>query len=517
MTIERLFSNLEAQFSGYEDISLVPDADRYIWIYLAPMNPDIAKNASSISSYINMLNLTLHMIDKNKMVVIFTMKSFYETNSVISQKSIADAIISYNKSVNEISNNYPNVKIVDIESFAENYSYKELIDWKYYFISQMAMNPRLAKPFQQWFSHQLDAIEMKRKKCLVLDMDNTLWGGVLGEDGVEGIKLGGDYPGKVFLYFQKQLKELSHQGVMLAVCSKNNMSDVLELWEKHPDCILKEGDFTICKINWQNKADNIRQMATDLNIGLDSMVFIDDNPTERALVRQEIPEVEVPDFPKQPYELPEFLKNVAEKYFLIYSLTKEDLSKTEQYKANALRNSSKTMFADMNEYIKSLDIHLSIKEVNEITISRVAQMTQKTNQFNLTTKRYTESDINGFIAMGYRIYTLSVSDKFGDNGITGMAIIVFDGPKATIDSFLLSCRILGKDIEMAFVSYILNALKNENIKELYAEYIPTAKNSQVKEFWDRCGLKLISETKNGEKFYKMNVIRKSISKNYTII
>lgn len=519
MTIERMFSNLESDFSGYEDISYVADADRYIWFYLSPMNPDTLKNASSILGYRDMLNLVLQRIDNSKMFIAFTMQSIYHINSVSSNREEAEAIANYNNYLTEVSKRHSNVKVIDFASFTHRYSADDLIDWKYYFISQMAINPRLSKPFQQWFERQIQGIEMKRKKCLVLDLDNTLWGGILGEDGIEGIKLGGDYPGKAFLLFQKQLKELTHEGVMLAVCSKNNMSDVQEMWAKHPDCVLKEDNFTICKINWQNKADNIRHMASDLNIGLDSMVFIDDNPTERALVKQEIPEVEVPDFPEQPFELPIFFKRIAETYFAIYSLTKEDVFKTEQYKANALRNSSKEMFTDMNEYIHSLEIKLSIENVSEITIPRAAQMTQKTNQFNLTTKRYTDGDIKNFVNDGAKILTLSVADKFGDNGITGLVIIKMNQRVADIDTLLLSCRILGKDIETAFISYVLSKLKEEGVKIVTARFEPTAKNAQVKEFWDKCGFTLISESNVGVRDYQIYLDEEyfEISENYTII
>lgn len=519
MTIERLFSNLKCEFSGYEDISYVADCDRYLWIYLAPLNPDVSQNALCIIGYIDMLNLVLQRIDPSKTVIALSMQSIYSVDSVVSDHSLTDAIHTYNNALVEISQRYSNVKVIDFSGFTSNYSVSELIDWKYYFISQMAINPKLSKSFQVWFESKIKAIEMKRKKCLVLDMDNTLWGGILGEDGIEGIKLGGDYPGKAFLLFQKQLKQLSYEGVMLAACSKNNYSDVQELWEKHPDCVLKEDAFTICKINWQNKADNIRQMALDLNIGLDSMVFIDDNPTERALVKQELPEVEVPDFPNQAFELPVFLKYVSEKYFSIYSLTKEDLSKTEQYKANALRNNSKALFTDMNEYIKSLDIKLTISEVNEITIPRVAQMTQKTNQFNLTTPRYTDGDIIRLINDGNMILTLSVADKFGDNGITGLTIITGTDNKAYIDTFLLSCRILGKDIEFVFVNYLLSKLQREGYKSVFAQYIPSPKNGQVKDFWDKCGFTLISENELGVRAYEKSLdnIIFEVSQNYTIL
>ncbi|MCF0168828.1 MAG: HAD-IIIC family phosphatase, partial [Bacteroidales bacterium] len=369
----------------------IPEADRYVWFYLAPLKYDTETAANEIIHYADMLGLTLSRIPGNKMVLAFTMDPFFGIHTVTSDAQVAKAVNYYNNTLYELGQD--NVKVVDISGFTRRYSAAELFDWKYYFISQMVINQRLAPAFKEWFYKQEAAIEQKRKKCLVLDMDNTLWGGVLGEDGIDGIQLGGAYPGKAFLMFQHYIEELGRQGVILTACSKNNMEDVRELWDKHPDCVLKEKHFAILKINWNNKADNIRQMAAELNIGLDSMVFLDDNPTERALVKNEIPEVEVPDFPEQPYMLPVFLKEIAERYFAVYALTKEDRDKTEQYRANAQRNSSKVQFANMEEYIRSLEIVLTIAEANEVAIPRVAQMTQKTNQFNLTTQRYTDADI----------------------------------------------------------------------------------------------------------------------------
>lgn len=203
--------------------------------------------------------------------------------------------------------------------------------------SQMGINPKLASDFSCWFEDRLREISLCRKKCLVLDLDNTLWGGVLGEDGIDGIKIGGDYPGKAFLYFQEGLLELAKRGVILTICSKNNERDVLDLWEKNPFVLLRKEHFSAWRINWRNKADNIRELSEELNIGLDSLVFVDDNPTERELVRQMLPMVEVPEFPKQSYMLPDFLISLSDRYFRVYSVTEEDRRKTEQYKANASR------------------------------------------------------------------------------------------------------------------------------------------------------------------------------------
>ena len=211
--------------------------------------------------------------------------------------------------------------------------------------------------------------------------------------------------------------------------------------------------------------------------------------------------VEVPDFPVQPYELPIFFREIVEKYFRVYSVTSEDKKKTEQYKANAQRAQAQRSFVDFDSFLESLDIQITIESANEFNIPRIAQMTQKTNQFNLTTKRYTDADVRSFVQDSWKIWCISVADKFGDNGITGCIMVNGD----TIDTFLLSCRILGKGIEIAFIKKILSVLKEDGVKSVRAHYSPTAKNAQVKEFYDKCGFPCVTEESDGKKTYVLEL------------
>jgi FkbH-like protein len=255
-------------------------------------------------------------------------------------------------------------------------------------------------------------------------------------------------------------------------------------------------------------------MVQELNIGLDSFVFLDDNPSERELVKRFLPEVVVPDFPEQPYMMHAFFKKTAEQYFAVYALTDEDKVKTEQYKANAQRIQSQRSFTNIDEYIHWLEIELTIADVNDLTLSRAAQMTQKTNQFNLTTRRYTDADLRRKLASGSRIFTLSVHDKFGDYGITGLCIVDLEGKTAKIDSLLLSCRILGKQIEEAFLNIVLNQLKQQNIQTIQAQYIPTAKNIQVKEFYDKQSFQRIAGQENSVVYEMDLALRDFVIKPY---
>lgn len=498
-TVEPFFPGSDYAFSGYDDISTLPDdADGYVWCYQIPVKSDMGIVADEIRSYIEKMRFTTGCVAASKPLLLFTLCDWCSVPLTGGDSRLSRAVAEYNAAVEELSRTHSNARRIDFSAFTRDYPATELTDWKYWFLSQIPVNPKLAKAFHRWFQRQTEQIALIRKKCLVLDLDNTLWGGILGEDGLEGIRIGGDYPGKAFRYFQEALLELGRNGIILTVCSKNNEADVLEAWEKHPDIVLRKEHFAAWRINWRDKATNIREMASELNIGLDSLVFVDDNPAERELVRQVLPMVGVPEFPAQPYDLPKFFARLVDEYFKVYSVTDEDRHKTEQYKANAQRAQAQNGFTDFGAFLESLQMRLTIAEADEFSIPRIAQMTQKTNQFNLTTRRYTESEIRGKLAAGARIHTLSVSDRFGDSGITG-CIIIDDGE---IDTLLLSCRILGKGIETAFMRTVQNRLLAEGISHLKATYIPTAKNGQVADFYDRCGFVLTETLPDGTKRYE---------------
>lgn len=500
-TLERFFTK-EYLFSGYDDISVIPtDVDGYVWFYQVPIKYEQEVLAEEVNGYAQKFDFVMSQVDSAKTVVALTMELLYSVPFTDDDHRLRIAIDRYNKTLFELSEHYQNLKVIDFSEFTRRFPVSELIDWKFYFISQMGLSARLAKDFKAWFSRKLESMALKRKKCLVLDLDNTLWGGVLGEEGIDGIQIGGDYPGKAFLYFQEALLQLSQSGVILTICSKNNEQDVLDAWEKNPYLALKKEHFATYRINWNDKATNLQEIAEELNLGLDSFVFVDDNPTERELIKQLLPMVEVPEFPAQPYELPVFFQTLVADYFQVYSITDEDQKKTLQYKANASRAQEQRNFGDFTEFLRSLDIQMTIEQANDFNIQRIAQMTQKTNQFNLTTKRYTDADIRQFVQYGWQIWCLSVADKFGDNGITG-CLMVHD---AEIDSLLLSCRILGKGIEYAFLKTVLSQLRSEGVGAVKAAYLPTIKNKQVADFYDKNGFAVDSEGADGTKHYILSL------------
>lgn len=500
-TVERFFPK-EYTFSGYDDISFIPtDTRGYVWFYQPPIGYNRDSLVKVIESYLQKFNYVLSKIDASKVVIVLTMEEVYTIPFTEDDYSVRSAIEQYNASLYKAEKLFSNLKVLNYSEFTRNYPVSDLFDWKFYFISQMGINPKLTKDFQTWWDRKLKSIALKRKKCIVLDLDNTLWGGVLGEVGISGIKIGGNYPGKAFAFFQNLLLQLSKAGVILAVCSKNNEADVLEAWEMNPFMVLKKEHFAAYRINWMDKVTNIRELAEELNIGLDSFVFIDDNPTERELIKQMLPMVSVPEFPVQPYELPIFFKRLVEDYFKVYSITDEDKKKTEQYRANTARTQSQKNFTDFESFLESLDIQITIEAANEFNIPRIAQMTQKTNQFNLTTKRYTDTELKKFLSDGWKIWCMSVADRFGDNGITGCVMVNDD----TIDTLLLSCRILGKGIESVFIKVILSKLKKSGLSTIWAEFIPSAKNGQVADFYERCGFTCVSKESDGKKTFSLNL------------
>jgi FkbH-like protein len=529
-TVEPFLKTLEVNFSGYEDISYIDEmAEGYIWWYLSPYRADNNIIASEIQNYGNLLELVLTKINPTKPLLAFTMQAIYQINYQTTDNSVNEAIINYNQHIRDLVQTHKNLKIIEICDFlgiaGQVRNDVPLIDWKFYYLSQMPLNPKLAPIFEKWFRRQLEIIEMKRKKCVVLDLDNTLWGGILGEDGIDGIKMGETYPGNTCRFFQEYLLQLYQNGIILTVCSKNNEQDVREVWEKHPDMVLRKEHIVTYRINWQNKADNIRSITEELNIGLDSLVFIDDNPTERELVKQMLPQVSVPDFPKQPYLFPEFIKYLTDNYFSTYKLTQEDTVKTQQYKENAERRQYQSQFVDFDSYLRSLEIELTIEPLSDLNIARLAQMTQKTNQFNLTTKRYTETDIKNFAENDAWIYGLRVKDRFGDNGLTGLIITSPPtslqnerGAVVEIDTFLLSCRILGKGIENIFLQTILLKLKEKGIEQVKAACIKTPKNGQVSDFYEKLNFEIIKQSEEGKEYnLDLSNINCTLSNIYKII
>ncbi len=331
------------------------------------------------------------------------------------------------------------------------------------------------------------------KKVIILDMDNTLWGGVLGESGLDGISLSDDGIGAIYKKIQQMIRAMRATGVLLAVVSKNNYEDVQELWERHPHMILKKEDFISVKINWNDKAESIREIADELNLGMDSFVFIDDMASERDNIRLRLPAVTVPEFPDSVEEYISFMEEIFDKYFRRLRLTDEDKEKTRQYSENSQRKAAETGLT-YEEFLESLRLEVSRVDLNEARLDRIAQLHGKTNQFNLTTKRYTRVDIDKLRQKGDFIFAYNVKDKFGDYGLVAVAIV--DDETAEIKSFLMSCRVMGKMIENYIINDIENEMKRQGRQFIKAVYKRTDKNKPVENFYDGMGYEVILKTEN---------------------
>lgn len=501
-TLEYYFNYLDADFSPYGDIS-VPDVeyDNFIWFFQPSYKASVEEVVIEINDYIDIILLLVSKIPKNSCFFIFELDvSFFLCLATNNDYRLEKSIMKFNEKVRELSR-ASNVKFIPFSDFSRQYRISELIDWKYYYISQANFNPKLAVDFKKWFQHQLSIIRGVRKKCIILDLDNTLWGGVLGEDGLYGIEIGNTYPGSAFRDFQLALLEMSTQGIILAACSKNNEADVLEAWDKNPNMVLRKEHFSAWRINWKNKSENIMDIASELNIGVDTCLFIDDSPIERDFVKYYVPDITVPDFPKQPYELYYFFKKNYKKYFQSYKLTTEDKNKNIQYFGNVKRKKFRKKFESIEDYWKSLEMILEIDYANESNITRISQMTQKTNQFNLCTQRYSEVDIVKFVNNNDLVFCLTVKDKFGDNGIAALCIVEISDESATIDSYLLSCRVLGRGIEDLFLHSVINILYKKGISILNSKYIPTGKNILVEMFYEKNNFELLPYRDNDIKTY----------------
>jgi FkbH-like protein len=374
----------------------------------------------------------------------------------------------------------------------------------YWYNFHMAVSPAATVALAQNVAGIVKSIYGKSKKCLVLDLDNTLWGGVVGDDGVQNLILGRDHPvGEAFLDFQRYVKDLQRRGVILAVCSKNDLENAKEGFS-HPDSILKLEDFSAFKANWSPKPANIRAIAAELNIGLDSMVFVDDNPAERALVADQLPEVASPDVGSNVARFAEILE--CERYFEVEKLVQDDLSRSSYYNSNAQRSAYQASFHAYGEFLDSLEMTAEIAPFIPVYIERITQLINKTNQFNLTTKRYTSAEVEA-IAGDRSFVTLygRLADRFGDNGLVSVMIGRVIAETIELDIWLMSCRVLGREMELAMFDALVEQCQARDIRKIVGIYIPSKKNSMVAEHYLKLGFTAIEGNSEDPQLWRYDV------------
>jgi FkbH-like protein len=334
-------------------------------------------------------------------------------------------------------------------------------------------------------------------KCVVVDLDNTLWGGVIGDDGISGIALGGYDDGESFVNFQKFLLELKRRGIILAVVSKNEHAAAVSPFREHADMVLKESDIAVFVANWDNKADNIKLVQKTLNIGFDSMVFVDDNPFERNIVREHIPQIIVPEMPDDPAD---YIRALVElNLFETASYSDADRQRADQYREEAQRALVKTSFTNVDDYLISLGMEMRIERFKLANLPRIAQLIQRSNQFNLATRRYSEAACEKLMSdTSYAPITVSLSDKFGDYGLISVIVLEIDAEALVIDEYLMSCRVLQRGVEALAMSRIVEFARQQGLPRIVGRYIRTAKNDMVKNFYANFGFEKISESENGD-------------------
>jgi len=399
------------------------------------------------------------------------------------------------------------VSIFDLDYLSSVYGKRLWFDERYWYYSKHAFTLNAFGFIAFKMSRFVKGIKGKAKKCVVLDLDNTLWGGVIGDDGINGIVLGNQTVGEAFVDFQKYLKNLKDRGIILSVCSKNQEENAKKPFESHPDMYLKLKDITVFVANWNNKVDNIKYIAESLDIGLDSMVFVDDNPAERGLVKHQLPMVAVPDIPEDPSRYIRIIDQCC--YFETILFTNEDSKRTDMYISNLNRKKMKKNCTDITEFLKGLKMKAFVGELDEINLPRISQLINKSNQFHLTTTRYNENQIKAMnedknIILRY----FKLKDRYGDNGLISVIIMKrIEESTLFVDTWVMSCRVLARGMEQFIQGEMMEICAQLDVKYIIGKYIPTKKNGLVAKLYKRLGYNLI-ENKNGLTIWKYDINEK---------
>jgi FkbH-like protein len=425
-----------------------------------------------------------------KKLVIFNLQvPSFSPNGIIENKSefgLHELINKFNNSLVELSKNSTSLFIFDFNQFVSKFGEDNIFNYKQFFLGDIQISFDYIPSLSDYMFAYIKPLLGLNKKCIVLDLDNTLWGGIIGEDGFNGIELGHTSNGRAFIEFQKRLLSYWQQGIILAINSKNNFEDAIKVIKEHPNMILREENFASIQINWNDKALNLKQIADELNISLNSLVFFDDDKINQERIKQEFPEVLTVELSKDPSEYTKLLEEL--KVFDVLTRTDEDITRGQMYAQQRKRKEFENTISDLSQFLEKLNITVKIEDSNDFLIPRISQLTLKTNQFNLTTRRYQEEQIQKFtLDKNFKIGCAHVKDKFGENGITAVFIIKKKEEIWILDTFLLSCRIMGRGIEDAILAHLLQEAKNTGIKEFIGEFIPTGKNSPSENFLQKNG------------------------------
>lgn len=467
---------------------------------------DVAKAAETKLEQLEQLIQTFSQHNSGMLVLNSVPLSVERHQSVLDYKSKAKLSKEwrvFNAHLMGLAEKHKSVLVLDTEVLLPESGAKTLRDPRLSYYAGMQLSEEILAAMTHEAIHVSRSLLGMTKKCMVLDLDNTLWGGIIGDDGLHGIQLGDDVPGKVYVDFQKNIKRLSKQGILLAINSKNEKKNVLEAFQNHPNMVIREDDCVMIVANWDPKHENILAMKKALNIGIDSFVFFDDSPFEREMVRRYTPEVTVPELPADPTGYVRTLLSGG--WFNTIELTQEDQKRTEIYKQQAKREEYRTESSSLEEFLHGLEIEVDLFSPESFTLSRLTQLNMRTNQFNMTTRRYNESQM-ALMAKDdcYQIIGFQSRDRFGDNGIIGSVIMEKqkeDGKTNWwIRNFLMSCRVFSRGIETAVMHALLNQAREEGVTHVWGEYKPSPKNGIVKHFFTQHGFELAGMDGNTQLF-----------------
>jgi FkbH-like protein len=410
----------------------------------------------------------------------------------------------WDSKLSELSNFYSNVYRFELAQLIKMTGSDNFYSDKLWYLGSIPYDIKSFQIIKKEMMSFMKHLTYNRKKVLVLDLDNTIWGGIIGEDGVNGIELGISQKGAIYKDTQTKIKQLKETGILLAIVSKNNLDDVQAVFNENTQMILKLDDFVAIYVNWEPKSENIKCIAKDLNLGVESFVFLDDNIVEQEEVRLELPEISVVNFPEEITNLPKLIEEIYNEYFWVWKTTYEDEIKTDMYHANKKREIEMKETPTMDGFLLSLSITINIALCNFVISDRVVQLINKTNQFNTCNLRLNKTEVLDYMnSTEKQIVVANVSDKYGEMGLVAVLLLSFKDDIAIIDNFLMSCRVMGRKIEDDIINKVMDDLTKLGINRMVAYYRPSAKNKPVEKLWDRLGFKLERETET-EKRYNIN-------------
>ncbi len=410
---------------------------------------------------------------------------------------IEQALQQLNHGLAEWAHGQERVYVVDLAGLCDRFGRERAFDSRLRLLADQpfatAFLPRLGAELARY----IRAAVGTPRKCLVLDLDNTLWGGILGEDGPERLRLGGDAVGEAYREFQQAILALHHRGVLLALCSRNDENDVLEVLRSHPGMLLRPHHFAAIRVNWSDKVENIRSLARELNIGLDSLAFVDDDPFERQGVRNRLPEVFVVDLPGDPALYRKTLLETP--IFDTLNVTAEDRARGRMYQERRLHEHARADAPSLEAYLSGLQMEIVAVPPVGATRTRLFQLVHKTNQFNLTTRRYTEGEFDSLLrAPDYRVFGVQVRDRLGDSGVVGLMVLRLRDELCEVEDFLLSCRVLGRSIDSGVLSYAVELARNLGAKRMRGRYVASPKNELVRDLYGRHGFRPVGAEGNAQ-------------------